>query len=382
MRIGVVCVIKELWGGSEELWAAMANEAIAQGHEIIVSAYDCGNVHPKMQELINKGLKIIYRRGFVKPGLPTWKRILTKAKYFALNKASNPFKEFLHTRPDAILYNGTSYTCIEDRDLFRELLKNKKTYFYLSHIAADYYRPVGLGDIPVIASAFNNATANLFVAERTIKITERQICSKIKNKVIVRNPVNMQDLTIVQYPGITDTINFATVGLLVAAHKGQDMLFEVLSSEHWKSRNWHLNIYGSGVDEIYLKDLTKLYGIDNKVSFHGKVSDIRAIWEKNNLLVMPSLMEGMPLAMVEAMLCGRACVATDVGDHTNWIQEDKEGFIAEAPSPFSIGKALEKAWNNREKWEALGINAHNKAMSMIDPNPGEKLLSLIKKYLQ
>ena len=79
MRIGVVCVIKEPWGGSEELWAAMAHEAIKEHHEIIVSAYDCGNIHPKMQALIDKGAKLVYRRGFVKSGLPVWKRILAKA---------------------------------------------------------------------------------------------------------------------------------------------------------------------------------------------------------------------------------------------------------------------------------------------------------------
>jgi glycosyltransferase involved in cell wall biosynthesis len=334
-----------------------------------------------MQALANKGVKVIFRRGFVEPGIPAWKRILQKTRNIALNKLKNPFNSFLHFKPGLILYNGTSYTCIEDKQLFETLLETKTPYFYLSHIAADYYRPVGLSDIPVIAKAFKKASANLFVAERTVKITERQIAALIPNKIIVRNPVNLSTINPIPYPNINGKINFATVGLLVAAHKGQDMLFEVLSAESWHRRDWHLNIYGSGVDETYLKQLTVMYGISNKVTFHGKVSDIHSIWELNHMLIMPSLMEGMPLAVVEAMLCARPCLATDVGDHTAWIEDLKEGFIAEAPSPNSISKAMDRAWNNKHNWQQMGTNAHSKALLLYDREPGKKLLHLLTNNL-
>ncbi|MES2649955.1 MAG: glycosyltransferase [Bacteroidota bacterium] len=381
MRIGVVCVIKESWGGSEELWAAMAHEAIASGHEIIVSAYDCGNIHPKMQALIEKGVTLIYRRGYVKPNIPAWKRILNKASVILLNRLNNPFKKFIDSRLDLTLYNGTSYSCIEDLQLFNALISRKINYDYLSHIAADYYRPVGLAEVPVIANIFKNARTNYFVADRTIKITERQIGSTIPNKTIVRNPVNLKNINRVIYPSIHSQINFATVGLLVAAHKGQDMLFEVLSADNWKKRNWHLNIYGSGVDENFLKQLAIFYNIQDRVTFHGKVNDVRDIWQKNHLLLMTSLMEGMPLAVVEAMLCGRPCLVTDVGDHTAWIQDKQEGFIADAPSPPSIAKTLENAWQNQNSWQEMGLNAHNKALLLYDSKPGKTFLNfLVSKH--
>ncbi|CAN5633446.1 hypothetical protein BH10BAC3_BH10BAC3_12640 [soil metagenome] len=377
MRIGVVCVIKEPWGGSEELWAAMADIAIEEGHQIVISAYDCGSIHPKMQALIDKGATLIYRRGFVKPGLPVWKRILNKASVIALNRISNPFKKFIDSKPGQVLYNGTSYTCIEDAQLFDTLINQKINYDYLSHIAADYYRPVGLTEVPLIANIFNHARASYFVAERTIKITERQIGSTIPNTCIVRNPVNLKDINVIPYPFIQKQINFAMVGLLVAAHKGQDMLFEVLSADEWKKRDWHLNIYGSGVDEHFLRQLTVFYDINDRVTFHGKVNDVRAIWQKNHMLLMTSLMEGIPLAVVEAMLCGRPSLVTDVGDHTAWVEDNKEGFVADAPSPHSIAKTLENAWQQQNSWEAMGVKAHNKALSLYDSNPGKSFLSLL-----
>jgi glycosyltransferase involved in cell wall biosynthesis len=167
------------------------------------------------------------------------------------------------------------------------------------------------------------------------------------------------------------------VGNLRVVHKGQDIVLEILSSHEWKKRNWHLNIYGNGEDEKYLKDLVKYYQLNERVTFHGKVNDIRAVWENNHILLMPSHMEGMPLAVVEAMLCGRPCVATDVGGISEWIEEDKSGFIAEAPTIASFGNAMEKAWSRLSEWETMGRNAHERAMQLYDPNPGKTLLKLI-----
>src|SRR5690606_28954690 len=101
------------------------------------------------------------------------------------------------------------------------------------------------------------------------------------------------------------------------------------------------------------------------------------VWAVNHLLLMPSLMEGMPLAVVEAMLCARPCVATDVGGHKEWITEGQEGFIADGAATDAISSALERAWQARSQWEAMGLAAHRKALSLYDPQPGSTLLQLI-----
>ena len=92
---------------------------------------------------------------------------------------------------------------------------------------------------------------------------------------------------------------------------------------------------------------------------------------------MPSRMEGMPLAIVEAMLCGRPSVVTDVGGHKEWIENGIEGWIAAKATVDSYSKALEEAWQQKDKWEQVGISAHDKAMKLYEPEPGKKLLDLI-----
>ena len=107
------------------------------------------------------------------------------------------------------------------------------------------------------------------------------------------------------------------------------------------------------------------------------MSDIRSIWADNHLLVMPSRAEGTPLALVEAMICGRPSVVTDVGGNTEWIDEPSTGFVAEAPSARSLDNALERAWEARGHWESIGQRAHQVAVSKADPEPGEAVLSLL-----
>jgi glycosyltransferase involved in cell wall biosynthesis len=92
-------------------------------------------------------------------------------------------------------------------------------------------------------------------------------------------------------------------------------------------------------------------------------------------------MEGMPLAVVEAMLCGRPCIGTDIGGITEWIEEDESGFIAEASTVTSFSKAMEKAWSKLNEWERIGRNAHERAMQLYDPEPGKTLLKLLTELI-
>ena len=65
------------------------------------------------------------------------------------------------------------------------------------------------------------------------------------------------------------------------------------------------------------------------------------------MLVMPSRFEGLPLAIVEAMLCARPVVATDVAGHAEVVEDGVTGFLADAPTVGAIAAALERCWVRR-----------------------------------
>jgi glycosyltransferase involved in cell wall biosynthesis len=110
------------------------------------------------------------------------------------------------------------------------------------------------------------------------------------------------------------------------------------------------------------------------VELVGHVSDIRALWAENHLLVLASRLEGTPLALVEAMLCGRPAVVTDVGGNTEWVDDGQTGWVAEAGSARHVGAALERAWSAAAEWETVGRRAREIALAQYDPRPGETLL--------
>ena len=374
-------MIREPWGGSEELWADMARIALEKKYTVIHSTFEFDKVAFKEQDLINKGLIHIKRRGFIKPGTPAFKRIPMKLLIRLKNLISNPFESVFRFSPDYVLYNGTCYSIADENMLLNILQKKKVPFGILGHFNRDDGTDINSKKASILKQVLQTATNAFFISQRSKNVTEQKINSSIENGIVVRNPVNMPSTEIVAFPK-SNTVQFATVGNLRIIHKGQDIILDIFTQPQWKKRDWHLNIYGSGEDEFQLKEMAATLGLDDKVTFHGSVTDIRKLWANNHILLMPSRMEGMPLAIVEAMLCGRPSVVTDVGGHKEWIENGIEGWIAAKATVDSYSKALEEAWQQKDKWEQVGISAHDKAMKLYEPEPGKKLLDLILKSVQ
>ncbi len=378
MTIAVISMIRDAWGGSEELWAAMADEALDKGHRVIHVAYRFTPVHPKMQALVNKGLVVYYRPSYKPVRGNVLQKSIGKAVFFVQKRLQTALHKMFKERPDVILYNGTCYSIADEKTLLARLAKLHTRFYILGHFNREDGNDLADAHTPIIKNAYERSKKVFFITERSIQKARLFLKANIPNALVVRNPVNISSTGIIPYAA-GETIQFAMVGNLVTVHKGQDIALQVLAAERWKERAWHLNIYGSGQDELALKNLVELLGLKNNVSFNGRVTDIRAVWCSNHMLLMPSRMEGMPLAVVEAMICGRPSVVTDVGGHTEWVENGKHGFVAELANALSFGEALERAWLARGNWGAIGQQAHKKAMEFFDPHAGQTLLTLLEE---
>ncbi|KAA2239145.1 glycosyltransferase family 4 protein [Chitinophaga agrisoli] len=364
------------WGGSEELWAATATEALKEGHEVYLSALDTGEPHPKLQRLMEKGLQVSYRKKALPPGTGIVKRVLVLGYYYIQHRLLGAYRKVLKPGPDIVVYSGTCYSIAKDRRLLQEMRTGKARFFIITQLNEEVIRPISDEEAEVIRQAYRKAERVFFVSARNLQTAQRHLCTTVENAKVIRNPVNMEEKSPLPFP-VNTTVQMAMVGNLITLHKGQDLALAVLGRPEWKQRNWQLNLYGDGSDRAYLERLCDYYGIREKVVFHGRVSDIRGLWAVNQLLLMPSLIEGMPLAIVEAMLCARPAVVTDIGGHKEWISEGKEGFVAEATSVDSLGNAMERAWQARDNWEAMGRAAHERAIAQYDPQPGKTLWEIL-----
>ncbi|MBG9377465.1 glycosyltransferase [Panacibacter sp. DH6] len=377
MTIVIISMIRDSWGGSEELWYEMAKEALERKYKVIHLSYSHSILHPKMKELISKGLISYQRPAYVKTKNSYIINFYHLLVNFLKKKVDSSFQRVFKHNPDVVLYNGTCYSIANEQKLLEKLKFPTFSFFLLGHFNDERIPSLPTDELSILRFAYLKCKKVLFVSERSLQTTQRHLNLKLLNACVIRNPVNIVQKTIIPYPSLSGTIQMALVGNLILVHKGQDLVFNVLNKAQWKNRSWHLNIYGSGPDEDELKKMCERLGLEYRITFHGKVNDIRKVWEHNHLLLMPSHMEGMPLAVVEAMICGRPCVATDVGGITEWIIEEESGFISPEVSLGCIEAAMEKAWGFRESWEKMGIAAHQRAVNLYDAHPGKTLLTLL-----
>ena len=198
-------------------------------------------------------------------------------------------------------------------------------YVIMCHSSYLFERPIDAQERA--ACYYLGACRVLFAAERTCKETEHLLTAKLSHATIVRNPVNLSGTSPLSMP-TGSTVRIASIGRLAIPTKGLDIVLAALGSPQFKDRDWQLSIYGDGPHRPQLERLAEHYRINDRVVFKGYMQDVRAIWAENHLLALPSRNESAPLALVEAMLCGRPSVANDVGGICEWVSEPETGFIS------------------------------------------------------
>src|SRR5262249_22254470 len=149
----------------------------------------------------------------------------------------------------------------------------------------------------------------------------------------------------------------------------------------WESRPWRLTLYGNGPMKDGIRRLVQRFGLEGRVTLAGHVSRIEDIWAENHVLVMPSRCEGLPLAMVEAMLCGRPVVATDVAGHWEIVEDNVSGFLADAPTVTSVGRTLERLWTRRDDLRMMGQAAAVGIRTKVPVDPANVFAEKIEGLL-
>jgi glycosyltransferase involved in cell wall biosynthesis len=212
------------------------------------------------------------------------------------------------------------------------------------------------------------AKACMFVSESSRRLMKAKTGFRLQNDVVVRNPFNVDYASCARWPQESGEYRMALVGRLDPGAKGQDVLFEVLAMRKWRERALRVNLYGRGRCVETLRRYGQVLELSS-VTFCGHQDSIAKIWEENHLLVLPSREEGMPLALVEAMLCGRPALVTNVAGMPELVEDNRTGFIAEAPTVRCLDECMERAWQRRGDWHRLGRQAARTIREIIPPDP-------------
>jgi glycosyltransferase involved in cell wall biosynthesis len=371
------------WGGSEELWSVAAAALAADGH--IVTAYigDIDSIEPRIRELQKLSCKI-YRLSWKTRAI--FRRLARLLRFLIPYKAGAGLVELsallgefgnlslvlsMANRPDiAVISLGINHDGMALAGICRLF---KIPYVLIAHKASNLYWPED-AILPLLRQTYEGAQWCYFVCRHSHRLTEEQLATDLPHASIIRNPFLVPWERRNDWPDTDHGLHLACVGRFCPSEKGQDLLLRVLARDKWRARQMTVTFYGTGEQEQALKDLASRFKLES-VIFEGFVRDISSIWGRHHGLILPSRCEGLPLTLVEAMLCARVPIVTDVGGNSEVIIDGQNGFLAAAPTEDCLDEAMERAWRQHEHWQAIGNAAADHIRTLVPPNPGRVFAS-------
>jgi glycosyltransferase involved in cell wall biosynthesis len=376
MRIAFISTMDgSPWGGSEELWSRTAMRLLSAGHHVLASVTQWHKIPPPITELERLGA-VVDRR----PRLtPLWRRGADRLRraWFGTAGVVPSWKRILEFRPDMVCISQGAAMCGVDWML--RCLESGIPYAAICQANCEYWWPDD-ERAEKVRRAYGGCLHAGFVSNRNRRLFETQLGEPLPMGEVVRNPFVVRYDATPDWLEPSESIRLACVGRLDPKAKGQDLIIEVLASDKWRSRALHVSLFGSGPCSENLRRLVAFHRLESAVTFAGHVDDVEDIWRTHHALLLPSRYEGLPLALVEAMLCGRIGIVTDVAGNTEVVEDDVNGFVAASPTAGHLDAALERAWCRRHAWREMGRAAARSIRALVPPDPAaayaEKLLAL------
>ncbi len=348
------------WGGSELLWSMAAHRLREQGDRVSLSVKRWNPEPAPITRLRQAGCQV-----FLRTDEPTLRR--AARRLFPLSAyLMTQLQELASSSPDyVVISQGHSYEGLRWMKGCRSLgLK----YAVIAHMAAEQFWPSD-AEASELADAYGGAVASYFVSQSNLNLCRRQFSAELPGASVVRNPFGVSYDAAPPWPGdATRQLSLACVGRIDLVAKGQDLLVEALSLPRWRDRAVSVALYGTGGNVRCVQRMIESAGLSN-ITLAGHVDGIEALWARHHGLILPSRFEGLPLAVVEAMLCGRPCIATDVAGNSEVITDGVNGFLAAAPTVPLLLEAMERAWDSRGNLQAMGQAAAKSIRELVPRDP-------------
>ncbi len=163
-------------------------------------------------------------------------------------------------------------------------------------------------------------------------------------------------------------------------HEGAIKCFDKMLKKYPKL---HFLVVGAGEEELALKKLSRKLNILQNICFAGRRTDIPEIHSIIDIYLLNSLIEGLPMALLEAMASAKAVIATNVGDVESVVIDNETGLLIQCEDLSGLESALLDLIEDSFKRNVLGqiakefISKHFSSISMT-----EKYINLYRELLQ
>lgn len=200
-----------------------------------------------------------------------------------------------------------------------------------------------------------------------------------KKAVVIPNPVKMGDLV-----GIAlrteKKKRIVSIGRLIP-QKNQKLLIAAFNEVAKVYPGYTLTIYGEGESRGELENYIKELGIGSIVDLPGSKKNVHELMADASLFVLPSLYEGMPNVLIEAMCLGLPCISTKVSGADDLIQNNENGLIVKNNDQDDMVRGIVELLSNEALRNSFGEQAVKVSEKLTPETIASEWESVIKSLL-
>jgi glycosyltransferase involved in cell wall biosynthesis len=120
------------------------------------------------------------------------------------------------------------------------------------------------------------------------------------------------------------------------------------------NKHIHYFIAGDGELQLYLSELSEKLGVKEQIHFLGYRKDINKLCNSADIYILPSLQEGLSVALMEAMATCKVIIASRIRGNVDLIDEDKGGVLVAAKDVEEYARAISYVITNKNLWDEIG----------------------------
>ena len=379
------------WAGSENLWYDLLQWKGATELKFEVLLADSPVTRKKAESLISNNISVSFyphhNVNFIQRNLSRVKDSLLKTA----DKTLPWYDAISKKKPGLVFFNVAALADLAELSYATKLCnKHSIPYWLLLQHGYEDFFVSDAQELEKLQSVVKGAKRFVFISKKNRVALERALGEKLTNASHTVNAIPDQkirkakELADQKAISISGTAHFFNLGRFSPRDKAQHLLLEALSADAWKNRDWQLCFIGvSGFGKQSLLSLIQFYKLDpSKIRIIDHTEDVLEAITDQDVLLMPSLSEGTPFAMVEAMACGRPALGTPVGGIPELIIDGERGWLADNISAEAVAEKLEQCWQERKNWASYGSNAQKfVSVTYNSENSFPELISWLKNDL-
>jgi glycosyltransferase involved in cell wall biosynthesis len=160
--------------------------------------------------------------------------------------------------------------------------------------------------------------------------------------------------------GFQDSDHLMTAVATFKRQKGHRFLLEAAMQLMPRHPRLHMLFVGDGDLRGAIETLAAGEGLDDRILFLGTRSDVPQILAASDSFVLPSLWEGLPMALIEAMASGLPIIATDVSGTRDVMVPGETGVLVPPGNSESLVQAIETLMKDPARGRRMGAAARRR----------------------